>query len=125
MRQSRIFSWHTRANAALHSCSGILDSFTAHQTNNTSAPLLMCLLTCLPPQQFSTNLSQNTRERAREGEREKAAAESIRVWVVCDREYIYLHIHVYTHIQAFVHSLGMGLLVHACEVLGATVVCGG
>ena len=58
------------ANAATHSYSGVGDSFTAHQTNSTSAPLLMCLLTCLPPQQFSRNLSQSTPEKGK-GERER------------------------------------------------------
>lgn len=60
-----------RAKAAPHSYSGVLDSFTAHQTNSTSAPLLMCLLTCLPPQQFSRKLSQSAQEKG--GEKEAAA----------------------------------------------------
>lgn len=60
-----------RANAAPHSYSGV-DSFTAHQTNSTSAPLLMCLLTCLPPQQFSRKLSQSSRQKGGEKRQQSA-----------------------------------------------------
>lgn len=44
---------------AARSWFGVLDSLPAHQTKNTSAPLLMCLLACL----LSRNLSKNTQER--------------------------------------------------------------
>lgn len=65
------------ANAAPRRYSGVVDSFSAHQTNGTSAPLLMCQRTWLPPQQFSRKLSQSAPEEEREREREEAELVSL------------------------------------------------
>lgn len=58
-----------RANTP-HGYSGVPNSFTAHQTNSTSALLLMCVHTFVPPQQLSIKLSESTHEK--EGGKEAA-----------------------------------------------------
>lgn len=109
-----------RANATPRSYSGVLDSFTAHQTNSTSALLLMCLLTCLPPQQFSTKLSEGTREK--EGEKEAAAECEL---VCAHGDLLACTVQAFVNIQypgllvLFVHvNVGQGVLQPRCVCVG-------